>query len=129
MEGEQMNENDNTPKIPGLANRVVTPSEVGVSDMMPPHGKPGHKCSNEFMYEFRFSGIQARMMHKALVRLSDDIAKSVAYRMIEEGEFPEHIEEIYAMVTGIANQIADTIRPTLEKQMAAEARWEEFNVE
>lgn len=117
------------PQMPGLANRVVTASEaLGDVDMMPPHGHPDHKCSRDFMYEMRFSGEQLQYMHRGLHMVAQSIQATAAMGMLDADERRE-AQEVLDVVVQTANEIVGVVKPAIDRQLAAEARWEEFHVD
>ena len=112
-----------------LANRIVTPSEANkTGDMMPPHGHPDHKCSSDFVYEMRFTGSELKVIHMLLSQASAAIGVQGMIDILSGDAAPAEVDKALARLADIDDKIVDAVKPRIEEQLRAEARWAEFHV-
>jgi len=119
-----------SPEFENLANRVVSAEEAGIADnMVAPHGHPDHKCSNDFTYEMRFTGLELRVIHRLISSAHQALGIQGAIEILTGQTSPGEVQEALQMLEFIDDKIVDSVRPRIEEQLRAEARWEEFHVD
>jgi len=113
-----------------LAKRVISADEAGVQEasMMAPHGHPDHKCSQDFVYEMRFTGEQLQMIRNALIQELESVKLMGPGAVLAGVATPEEVLETAHLIIDTCNQIGHTVEPRIKEQLRREAVWEEFNV-